>query len=606
MSIKNYKSFNKNQNIEVGPITIFVGPNSAGKSSILKLLGLFHQNYHSLNFRKVQYNGEIVDLKDFESITTNNNKKDVEINFKTDICWYDADDVGDVLRKSSKNKCNLNYKISDSNISCSYNKIGNKPKELTQLTKLNLTNKMIDNIIASIKQHKTNYINTIQLLYSCDNIKAKNMYIEFIKTTLLDFNLSFYGIKLTHDNFSEKEDSHDYEAFIPPQIEKLFIPRNNKILKIIPDKNDREYLSKILGKYDMNFPVRSDEFSGIFESLQFDENSQDIAPIDNSLASNKNETERFFQTQTQLFDQKENIFSNIQKISNSYTDEFYHYFLKEIIWRNLLNLLFTQAKIKFDEMAKYVDKIVSPTVHSLFDSISYLPPVRPIPKRFYKKFEIVKMLYGNSFNRMDSVEYIESYNIEERFKIINNYFEKIKINKELVLKTINNESIPELFTIEIKDKSTGMIDNLVDVGHGFSQIIPILFVLTRTFYNEPQTLIFEQPELHLHPKLQSELADIFIASGFLDYPETSFNSIFIETHSEYLIRKLLVYVAKGKMDPEDLCINYVGKYKNGNSYVKRMSIDNQGFFKDKWPEGFFDNSLKLTEELCTARKNKEN
>ena len=83
MSIKNYKSFNKNQNIEVGPITIFVGPNSAGKSSILKLLGLFHQNYHSLNFRKVQYNGEIVDLKDFESITTNNNKKDVEINFKT-------------------------------------------------------------------------------------------------------------------------------------------------------------------------------------------------------------------------------------------------------------------------------------------------------------------------------------------------------------------------------------------------------------------------------------------------------------------------------------------------------------------------------------------
>ena len=60
------------------------------------------------------------------------------------------------------------------------------------------------------------------------------------------------------------------------------------------------------------------------------------------------------------------------------------------------------------------------------------------------------------------------------------------------------------------------------------------------------------------------------------------------------------------MDPEDLCINYVGKYKNGNSYVKRMSIDNQGFFKDKWPEGFFDNSLKLTEELWTARKNKEN
>jgi AAA15 family ATPase/GTPase len=50
MSIKFYKSFKNKQNIEIGPITIFVGPNSAGKSSILKLLGFLHQNYHVLNF----------------------------------------------------------------------------------------------------------------------------------------------------------------------------------------------------------------------------------------------------------------------------------------------------------------------------------------------------------------------------------------------------------------------------------------------------------------------------------------------------------------------------------------------------------------------------
>lgn len=83
MSIKNYKSFKNKQEITFAPITIFVGPNSGGKSSIIKLLGFLWQNIlsDSIYERKgrVVYNGSKVNLKGFSSMTHNQNKQPIDI-----------------------------------------------------------------------------------------------------------------------------------------------------------------------------------------------------------------------------------------------------------------------------------------------------------------------------------------------------------------------------------------------------------------------------------------------------------------------------------------------------------------------------------------------
>ena len=72
LSFKNYKSFKTKQTIDLNNITVLVGPNSAGKSSIIKLLALIKQsndgspsNHDLLNIR-----GELVDAVDFDSIST--------------------------------------------------------------------------------------------------------------------------------------------------------------------------------------------------------------------------------------------------------------------------------------------------------------------------------------------------------------------------------------------------------------------------------------------------------------------------------------------------------------------------------------------------------
>ena len=117
-------------------------------------------------------------------------------------------------------------------------------------------------------------------------------------------------------------------------------------------------------------------------------------------------------------------------------------------------------------------------------------------------------------------------------------------------------------------------------------------------------LLIEQPELHLHPALQSKLADLFsgtakCASGniFVDF--------FIETHSEHLIRKIQVLIAKGELEREKVGVWYFKKV-DGVTKVEKMEIDENGLFKKDWPDGFFDDSVDLTMELFEAIRKRKN
>jgi hypothetical protein len=124
------------------------------------------------------------------------------------------------------------------------------------------------------------------------------------------------------------------------------------------------------------------------------------------------------------------------------------------------------------------------------------------------------------------------------------------------------------------------------LGTGISQVLPVIAAAN----NEKLKLVsIEQPELHLHPKLQVELGDLFI--------ECSKNrSFLIETHSEHLILRLLKRIrqASDKELPEsfdpildgDISIVYLESTANG-VVAKRIRVDEDGEFIDRWPKGFF-------------------
>ncbi len=131
-----------------------------------------------------------------------------------------------------------------------------------------------------------------------------------------------------------------------------------------------------------------------------------------------------------------------------------------------------------------------------------------------------------------------------------------------------------------------------NMGIGFSQMMPLV---ASAFGSENSLIAIEQPELHVHPALQTELADLFIQSA-----KERGNRFLIETHSEHLILRILRRIRettrnslpKGKnpIKAEDVAILYVQPGENGST-VQELRIDEQGRFVDNWPQGFFEERL---------------
>ena len=105
---------------------------------------------------------------------------------------------------------------------------------------------------------------------------------------------------------------------------------------------------------------------------------------------------------------------------------------------------------------------------------------------------------------------------------------------------------------EVRVKVSGGSDEvlLTDIGFGLSQVLP---VLVQSFYAPPNsTILMEQPELHLHPRVQKELADFFIAAAGARQETTQGKSIerrtqfLIESHSEHFLRRLQRRIAEGR------------------------------------------------------------
>jgi predicted ATPase len=105
-----------------------------------------------------------------------------------------------------------------------------------------------------------------------------------------------------------------------------------------------------------------------------------------------------------------------------------------------------------------------------------------------------------------------------------------------------------------------------------------------------------EPEAHLHPRAQSELARLFIRIA-----STERKQLLIETHSEHILNSLLHAVAKGDLSKEALAIYYF-ESQGGKAEVRRLVVDQNGRVEGGLP-GFFDQSLtELTEYLETLKK----
>jgi len=147
--------------------------------------------------------------------------------------------------------------------------------------------------------------------------------------------------------------------------------------------------------------------------------------------------------------------------------------------------------------------------------------------------------------------------------------------------------------LKVTSPGVGMEHDLTHVGVGVSQVLPILVVCLLA--DRDTTLIFEQPELHLHPKVQTRLGDFFLSMALLG------KQCIIETHSEHLVNRLRFRAAAAPQEaPLAPRIKIYFVQKEGDfSTFREVVMNDYGAIPD-WPEGFFDQSQTEAERILRA------
>ena len=257
------------------------------------------------------------------------------------------------------------------------------------------------------------------------------------------------------------------------------------------------------------------------------------------------------------------------------------------------------------------------------ESMTYLGPIRAIPKRNYQPklspdssrwadgLAAWDLLYAGSndklINQVNSWLFDENrlntgYQLEKSGnKIIpvpghfHQLFERGLDEDDLgVLQELYN-NLPTAKKIALRDFHKGVLVEPIEVGVGISQMLPIIVACLKS---GDGLRIIEQPELHIHPAHQVSLGDLFIEIvQSEDNPENPPTSLLIETHSEHIILRLLRRIREKfenelpentiGLDPSDVSVYYVQDTAKGVNF-KKLRIDEEGEFIDRWPKGFFD------------------
>ncbi len=266
-------------------------------------------------------------------------------------------------------------------------------------------------------------------------------------------------------------------------------------------------------------------------------------------------------------------------------------------------------------------------IKDIFYNVEHLPALRQVPKSAYLLTEgrfPEDEYYGilTAFDKDIGFEYIideDNKNINEEDNDLNNADSSgITISlgpfisfTEFVNKTLLQLGLAKEIILR-KEGRSGYLNyvaiandvetNLAGASSGLLQLLPIIFKSLR-FKADPSNVFkfIEQPELHLHPKLQSSLAEFFSSKNILD------NDLIIETHSEHIVRKIQVLIAQGKLNKEKVGIYYFDKdEKAGITSIKDMELEDNGFFKEPWPNGFFDEASDLAYALLEAQIKRKN
>jgi predicted ATPase len=633
-TLEYFKSVFEKTKLEFAPLTIFSGANSSGKTTIIQSLLLTTQTLqNSVNSRPIILNGHIIKMGSFDDIVSNGHKnKSILIDFNLTPMEFKKETAIRLFRTypfrtiQTLKSVNCSFKFSSI--------ISENDQEITQLQLQPRLEECRINIESNIDDHeneekeihiiRTNLqleerLSKYDLSDDDDNnaqqLDISSLLYEVKKPLTLKANRRYYrtppqngkpiGVSLAHflpDQFAivfdaiEEQENQLLDLLVSGNIDEYSLYRLKREFSSNEIKIGKE-LENIIINYireseeKMNFNAKSrpkHKFIQNLNILQEHFSLENLGEVYNSL-SNKDK-----QIITQKFAlESNNIKNNIKKIKSNnqnYENKLAYFPLSEM------------SNIAVDYIRQFFSHFVK-----------YLGPLRDEPKAIYslagttdskdigyRGEHTAAVLEVHSKTK---IKYIPSEEFETgNFSptIIDDTLSLAVLNWLKYMGIANDFQTSDKgvlgYELKVAISDTQSLHDLTHVGVGVSQVLPIL--VQSLLAESGSTLIFEQPELHLHPKVQTRLADFFISMTMLN------KQCIVETHSEYLINRLRYLSAnsEGNQIHKDVIIYFVEKQGEKSKY-RPVRINNFGVIED-WPKGFFDESEQNARAIIKAAMEK--
>lgn len=543
MGFENYKAFDKGE-INLKPITILLGPNSVGKSSLMQLILLLQQTSLADKDYKspLRLNGGFVSLGENLNLMKNKEKSKI---LKIHLKYNNG-----ILKIIENMFKSLKQSISYSLIDClplitEYSK--------SEINFTDNTNDLIDTYLESKKFH--NY-DLLEKLICKMNRKDFEVIFQLIKNFDCHENNvlhNFYNKKLViHRRFENDYtniffdiDNLDLQEFFA--IYDLF----TGILKNKKDFLDITYALKIRDEdfYLDNFIIKQNEKKVLFVKFNtFEETTSSISIFDSDYINNSTLLQKTTENIGKIFTANTTIFDFLKKPTET-TNSLFCSLIYELLY-------------KINDGLKDFFKP---------NRINYVSPIRAHPQRYYF---LDKAKINTNVDTLDGDSIAEVLKKNPDLKIkVNNWLKKF--NLQIDVKNLKDI----IHSLTIRTNSLNL--DITDVGFGISQILPVII---QGFFSKPKsTTLIEQPEIHLHPQMQADLADLFI-----DIINTQEKKLIIETHSEYLLKRLRRRISEGVISHEDVAIYFV-EAEDNNSVIRQVPIEEKGHFE--WPTNFYGGEL---------------
>ena len=556
LRLGNFKAFGATQSIPLRPITLVFGANSSGKSSIIHAILLSHHivSTGNVDAKQTELGGEVVDLGGFRRyVHLHNSREDVTlqhtfVNQRLELGFGHSNAERGQAFLCKEVEFELQIGEPEGNSQFHYPRVSSYEFNVEGEPLLSLK---------EASSHFSPYVSDVFAeLSPTDNQQP------FVVETLNAQHPLWVRIVAS---FLSEDDGLDERPYtFSDEIKRRAVERALRGIEIV-----------VTSAFNFNVSIRPSQFLNNTEDM-FEE---DLEYLDSTSYDSGDADEVYTFTSLNFYD------------GDKETDlaESFAIIIKNLILASIKLLKDNLIRAKLDYLGplrSYPERIV---VNSRTDHRAGGNFVWQALREDANLLDRVNKWLGQNFLRTRYRLEVEAlYSMSDLARLIDGATEK----KESILRAIQS-SAPALTNINLVDLGTGTRVSHRDVGVGISQVLP---VLAHAFGSSERLIMIEQPEIHLHPALQAELADVLIESALSEAQ----NQFLLETHSEHLILRLMRRIretAKGvphqgiTLKPEDVSILYVEPGSKG-AVVRVLEINRRGELVSPWPGGFFEEGYR--------------